>query len=224
LVTADYDLVPDDEAGYRAALIEAFRSRGIVPEGVRSYSEESLIWCPPEVAHDKPLPNCTGLQFDVFQGTDNQFRKEQQVNNAKVLHQFAIDNAEALGLILDEGSPISARTFHEVHRVGPDGKVNFDMVAELTQNRKVPVNPEDPISGTFTFRGGTTLIVNRDGDVRYSIQKSMGDAKNDNTNERLKRQREYQSLLEANMAFATYSQSGALRGTPMSFDFIHRGY
>jgi hypothetical protein len=48
LITADYDLVPDDPFGYRAALIEAFRLRGIRPEGVTSYSEDSLRWCPPE--------------------------------------------------------------------------------------------------------------------------------------------------------------------------------
>jgi len=39
MVTADHDLYPDDKDDYRAALIDAFRSRGIVPEDVISYSE-----------------------------------------------------------------------------------------------------------------------------------------------------------------------------------------
>jgi hypothetical protein len=44
LVTADFELNPDDEWGQRAALIEGFRQRGIYPEGVGSLAEESLRW------------------------------------------------------------------------------------------------------------------------------------------------------------------------------------
>lgn len=44
LITADYDVVPDDAWGYRVALIEAFRRRGILPDDVRTVSEESLLW------------------------------------------------------------------------------------------------------------------------------------------------------------------------------------
>ena len=42
LITADFDLVPDDRYGYRVALIESFRQWGIVPDGVRAFSEEHL--------------------------------------------------------------------------------------------------------------------------------------------------------------------------------------
>jgi hypothetical protein len=44
LITADYDVVPDDVLGYRVAMIEAFRRRGILPEDVRVISEDSLLW------------------------------------------------------------------------------------------------------------------------------------------------------------------------------------
>jgi hypothetical protein len=44
LVTADYDMVPDDRLGYRVALIESFRRWGIVPEGLKTLSEEQLRW------------------------------------------------------------------------------------------------------------------------------------------------------------------------------------
>src|SRR5262249_1984825 len=47
LITADFDLVPDDDLGYRVAVIEAFRRRGIYPEGVRTLSVESLRWADP---------------------------------------------------------------------------------------------------------------------------------------------------------------------------------
>jgi hypothetical protein len=44
MITADYDMVPDDARAYRVALIESFRQWGIVPDGVRTVSEEHLRW------------------------------------------------------------------------------------------------------------------------------------------------------------------------------------
>jgi hypothetical protein len=44
IVTADYDLNPDDTYGYRLAFVESFRQWGIYPEGMRSMSVESLLW------------------------------------------------------------------------------------------------------------------------------------------------------------------------------------
>jgi hypothetical protein len=44
LITADADLVPNDDRGYRIALVEAFRRRGIFPRDVRTLSEQSLCW------------------------------------------------------------------------------------------------------------------------------------------------------------------------------------
>lgn len=47
LITADMDLMPEDELGYRVAFIEAFRRRGIYPLDVRTLSEDSLRWARP---------------------------------------------------------------------------------------------------------------------------------------------------------------------------------
>lgn len=44
LITADADIAPEDESGYRVALIEAFRARGIFPSRVNTLSVESLLW------------------------------------------------------------------------------------------------------------------------------------------------------------------------------------
>lgn len=44
LVTADYDMVGNDKYGYRVALIESFRRWGIVPDGLKTLSEEQLRW------------------------------------------------------------------------------------------------------------------------------------------------------------------------------------
>ncbi len=48
LITADLDIAPEDENGYRLALIEAFRARGIFPSRVNTLSIESLRWSRPD--------------------------------------------------------------------------------------------------------------------------------------------------------------------------------
>jgi len=42
IITADADLVSDDKRDYRLAFIDAFRKRGIYPEGIRTLSVDSL--------------------------------------------------------------------------------------------------------------------------------------------------------------------------------------
>lgn len=54
LITADMDLMPEDEHRYRVAFIEAFRRRGIYPDDVRTLSEDSLRWTRP--AEDPLFP------------------------------------------------------------------------------------------------------------------------------------------------------------------------
>ncbi len=44
LVTADSDLYPSDDHGYRAALIEAFTAWGIRPKGMQIVTETTLLW------------------------------------------------------------------------------------------------------------------------------------------------------------------------------------
>ena len=94
MVTADYTLFPNDEYGYRAALIDAFRSRGIFPESVKSFSEESLLWDHADVAGNDGIPCCIGLKFDVFIGEYDEKIRKQQKNNTFVLHDFAVKNAK----------------------------------------------------------------------------------------------------------------------------------
>jgi hypothetical protein len=48
LITADLDIAPEDETGYRVALIEAFRARGVFPSHVNTLSIESLRWSRPD--------------------------------------------------------------------------------------------------------------------------------------------------------------------------------
>lgn len=47
LITADFEVVSDDDLNYRVALVEAFRRRGLYPAGVSSLSPASLRWAAP---------------------------------------------------------------------------------------------------------------------------------------------------------------------------------
>jgi len=55
LITADFDLVPDDDRNYRVAFIEAFRKWGIYPADVRTLSVESLRWKPADPKAVEPF-------------------------------------------------------------------------------------------------------------------------------------------------------------------------
>lgn len=231
MITADYDLVSNDKYGYRAALIEGFRLRGIRPEGVVSYAEESLRWCPPSVMKGITPPRCKGLIFEPFEPDvpnekDLEAKRKRNSHNAARLNAFAEGNAKALGLNKGDVAPFS---FHEVHRVGPDGRLKFEIVAELVQQMDVHLDPNDENSPRFTYRGGTTVVLSHEGEVRYAIQKSLG--KDDPSNERLARVREYYQEVEAGMAMSGYVDGGIKnrlprRGkrAPMNFSLIHRGY
>jgi hypothetical protein len=52
LVTADVEHSPEDEDGLRFALLESFRSWGIIPNDVNNYSVEALMWKPLEECFD----------------------------------------------------------------------------------------------------------------------------------------------------------------------------
>ena len=44
MITGDHDLYPEDVDGYRAAIVEAFSAWGIVPEGMKIVSQDTLLW------------------------------------------------------------------------------------------------------------------------------------------------------------------------------------
>ena len=66
IITADSDLVPEDDLRYRIALIEAFRRRGIYPADVRTLSVDSLRWpLVRELVHGEERPESEILQEDI---------------------------------------------------------------------------------------------------------------------------------------------------------------
>jgi hypothetical protein len=163
LITADRDLVPDDDRRYRIAVIEAFRRRGIYAEGVRSLSDESLSWAAPRVI-EKSLARMVpesqmlrDLRPDWSLSSPRELAWQDMRSCAETLHNWIVEHYpteggthfdRALGLSLDpETTPYSiARDAKglpcfEVHsvrparRLGPDGQTQTDLVIEITQKR-----------------------------------------------------------------------------------------
>lgn len=86
LVTADFELVRDDDRSYRVALIEAFRRRGIYPQDVRTLSVDSLRWNTPTSDQQKAFQESLYIGAiakmedltDLWQLRDVSGRKDKQ--------------------------------------------------------------------------------------------------------------------------------------------------
>jgi hypothetical protein len=219
LVTSDRDAVLDDGMGYRAALINAFRARGIRPEGVVSYNEEALSWDPYEgIKATDASPDFRNLWKDL-----NRYEDEPDRENEESIYQRLWGKAETfrkeLGLSLDVKA-VQAKSVNPLHRVRPDGSLQRQIVAELVQqDDKALLDPDDASAGTFTFRGGTTILINRQGEIRFSISKPIDGPAGE---QRLKRQREYLGRLAAAFPLAPYMSFRPERD--LTFQGIHRGY
>jgi hypothetical protein len=197
LITADYETVPDDERGLRAAMIEAFRLRGIRLEGVASLAEESVLLESRE-ADGLRLPfqpsnealAVSAQAFDRGPHRRTSVGEPEEANRregewAARLREFARANAGALGLVptLD----IRVRGFHTVFRISPAGQLVVELVAQFTQEDRR--DRDDPAFGGVRVLAGSTVIASAEGQVRYVVNKGL-------SAERRERQREFVSLCD----------------------------
>ena len=163
LVTADFDLVPDDPWGYREALVRAFRRYGITVEGVTDLSEESLLWRGPE----RPDLN---LPFHPTAPPPGATPQDLQRHYAEALGRHVVhpDRIHYFGLTQPStGKGIElpvVESARSLRRIGPDGTVNDDIVGEVVQRRTVRGR---------VMHGGSTVIFTSDGTIRYVIGKSV---------------------------------------------------
>jgi len=177
MITADHDLVPDDPYAYREALIDAFRRRAIFPVNVESLSEDSLVWRQPR----RPIGEITSLNFANlrFRGDpQNPAGAKELLRQARCLGDAICDPSTLLefGLVSQgeaagQGLEVDLPCIHSIRssrRVGPDGQVIFDLVAEVTQCQMVTRDGRG-----VPFYGGSTIILGPGGEVRYVISKSV---------------------------------------------------
>jgi hypothetical protein len=218
IITADRETVSDDSFGWRAAIINAFRARGIRPEGVISYSEDALSWDPYEGVNATVVNPDFKRLFKLL----NEFEENPDPDAEKALYKnlWAKADTFARELGLDPVADLAATSLNPLHRIRSDGSLNRRIVAEVLQKQKsVPIDPANPQAGSFTFRGGTTVLINATGEVQYSISKPLhGEA----GQRRCDRQREHLARLADSYALAPYVAFDAKNQNP--FRAVHRGY
>ena len=192
VVTADYEMVPEDEAGLRGAMIEAFRVRGIYPEDALSLAEDSLLWRSPDEELMLPFEPFeqrlaeNARAFDRWGKTVTDGSASAMKKWAVLLVRWARNNAGVLSLHPD--FEVSLLGFHTVFRVAPNGQLMVELVAQFSQQH--PATKTDPDYGGVPFRGGTTVIAGAEGRVRYVIAKPMSEQRREN-------QKKYVTQLDA---------------------------
>ena len=222
LITADRDLVPDDDKGYRVAFLQAFRRRGIYPEFVRNLSTESVCWSSPEL--DLPIRECLkqmSLTWDLHANRKRAYDSSKV--NAIILNRWLkekIDEEQArslgfsrsatllVGSDVGKLSPFEVHSVRPVRRVGPDGQQRLDLVVEITQSWM----PE----GGDKYRGGSTLIIDLEQSrIRYVVRKRVGHA------QRISNQQGFRMALADTSIRSNYYDDIARGREP--FAMLHRG-
>jgi hypothetical protein len=180
MITADFDLVPEDPWGYRESLILAFRRYGITVPDVPDLSEQALLWRPPP----ENLGAIPGLSFSelVRPRRPNDSPSQQELRRCALeLGRFVIQpqRRRLFGLVAprtDRRAPVERPVIESIRalrRIRPDNSIDFDLVAEITQRRKLG-------KGRW-FYGGSTVIIGADGEVRYAIVKHVDSSRRQKT-------------------------------------------
>ncbi len=196
ILTADVDLVPDDDLQYRVAFVEAFRRRGIYPRDVRTLSVESLRWRGPrddDRAPSKTLEGCLVRLREyaqeylyaysaegIVEPREQVFQLQRAVR--RDLHAWLRDHfasgaegqRDAAFLGLDAGRSFEVHTARFALRATPDGGVEPQTLIGILQERTEPVDPRDPSGPTMRFEGGCTIVGDlRRQAIRYCIRKNL---------------------------------------------------
>jgi hypothetical protein len=219
VMTADRELVPDDRWAYREAWTDAFRGRGIHPRDVDFLCEDALLWRPPvrSLAPQSELA-FAALRFDgdpARPAGATELRRQagalgRLMSRPEHLEGFGLCGPDHPRLAGDSVSLPRVESIRSSRRVGPDGQIIFDLIAEVTQTRRVH---DDGAGAAFDFLGGSTVVIGPDGCIRYVISKSI-------LNEaRLERQR---SFLASDRGKTLWPTSRGVRApAPRPFRALH---
>lgn len=228
LVTADKEAVPDDENDVRAALIEAFRKRGIYPVGVDSLADDALVW--PDIEEKglklpiAPFEQDLVASAQAFDRGPRDGSETERKAARDALHgRLAVTltkwgnrraNKKALGLSPAHKTELDG--FHTVFRVSPDGQLIVEFVVRFVQEDKSVRN--DPSLGGLRVWGGVTVIASAHGSVRYLISKEISATRL----EAIRKWVQLSDAADAQIAFADPA-THARRMSSLSFRQMHRG-
>jgi hypothetical protein len=233
LITADFDLIPDDPYGYRIAFVEAFRRRGIYPRDLKSLSVDALRWraAREDKSEDWLRPVFSRLRefadrFQYLESRRDMFLRTREWRikaHADLKNHFLSLSPErrrrlmaALGLDLTTGEEhFEVHALRVSDRQGPDQAPRPPLILlSLIQERLVP--GESTGGGPpLVFSGGCTIIADqRSARVKYYVNKNILNSL------RLERQRAYQARLGHPLS-AVYFGSSPFAGLAHRFAMLH---
>lgn len=213
IITADAELVADDPWAYREALVDAFGRRGIFPSELRNLAEDSLRWRPPWQPIKIPALHFANLQFagDPALAASPKNLRLQAAALAEIV--ACPRYMDAFGIATPDGDaipPPSINSIRTARRVGPDGQVLFDLVAEVTQTQRVALDD----GRSVPFYGGATVIVDPEGVVRYVIVKNLRNPR---------RQAEFRQFMSTNadVFWSEHTPGAPLAPRAQPFRLVH---
>jgi hypothetical protein len=241
LITADVDLVPEDDLNYRVAFVEAFRKRGIYPRNLRTLSVENLIWRRSRYDEFEPSDKLK----DIF-GTLRVFSQRQlyaasrrklfseSARARKKLHdslqnhlRAEVEAKQQQQLQLDEKStkpndceflglavPETGELVFEIESLHFAGRTGPD--GDLLLQAIVQIIQEGQIDGQ-PMEGGCTVIVDlKNADIAYCIRKPIS------SRSRQALQKEYLQGFAGTHLRDTYFARDASNERKEPFAFLHR--
>ncbi|MER9491566.1 hypothetical protein NKI86_06990 [Mesorhizobium sp. M0320] len=167
LLTADRELVPDDDHQYRPAIRASFRSYGIITQ--RKNCDEEGCW--KRLSHPGQLTYARSNYVAMTRNTDEMFR-------------FLWENRNVLGI--SERAYTEVLSIDQAARLGPDGIMLHETVCQYVQRVdlfgaefKSVLGAERPdgmkSNDRITAYGGGVLILDQYGQVKYHIANRIFD-------------------------------------------------
>lgn len=175
MITADADLVPTDEWNYREALIYAFLRYGIRLDCRFDVNEEALRWQGPErdwTLDTQPLAKLAHLPVGSLGRAAH--RLAVRKFRFHILRQFLQSNAAQFRQreLFQQGAAgsveVTVNSLRAVQRIGPDGRLMTQYVAEVLSWQRLP--------DFGWYPGGATLVISEEGRLRYLIHKRLGNS------------------------------------------------
>jgi hypothetical protein len=231
LITADRDLVPNDDRGYRVAFIAAFRDRGIFPTGVRHLAEDSLVWLRPPIDEEQEtaFASLVGeLKLDWNLNSKRKAAYDTSRENQKAVHEWIVEPSRralldvmgfeaaaksvTLGAMTGEMRPIEVHSVRPTRRTAPDGSSQAWLVIEITQTFRADPDGE-------RYRGGCTLIIDMNTNLpKYFIRKRLRGA----VSPEVQRLARAKAALQAAERGVPYVSPGDPAANHEAFALLHR--
>jgi hypothetical protein len=162
IITADSDLVPDDDLYYRIAFVDAFKKRGIIPKGLKTLSVETLVYPAVRVGDLGKKIKVIGDFLKDFQHRISYENSRREIYNLtkefRAKLHFMLTQLESssqlsdlTGLLfrpsdadkyeLDTGDfaipKFEVHSLRMARRVGPDGDSLNQVIISITQRRQL---------------------------------------------------------------------------------------